>query len=144
MKRITLLTIIIALVAGTFIGCIAKDPLHDGIIQDVRDGIQADFPEELAKIDKIIIFENTMKVYMADDFDSTEFKKFGKAITSQFGFSMRKNKKLETTYHLHIFQKKKIDDKMEMKQIADCLFENATDRVKFKDLGLGEGKYDVY
>ena len=144
MKRVTFLMIIFTFVLGTFIGCIAKDPVHDIVIQEVRDALQTDFSDDLAMIDKIIIFENTMKLFMVDEFASENFKDFAGAATRFFGEKMRDNKKLESTYHLHIFQKKKIDDKMQMKQIAECLFENGSDRVRVKDLGLGEGKYDVY
>ena len=144
MKREIFLMVIIVMVVGSLFGCVAKDPLHDVIIQEVKDGLQVEYSEDLAKIDKIIIFENTMKIYMVDDYKPTEFKKFAKESAKQFGLMMRKNKKLESTYHLQIFQKKKIDDKKVVKQIAECLFENGSDRVTFKDLGLGDGKYDVY
>ncbi len=144
MKRISFLMIIFIIVAGAFTGCLAKDPLHDIIIQEVKDGLQEEFSDELAMITKIIIFENTMKVFMIDEYTSEGLKDFAKAITKLFGVRMRDNKKLEQTYHLHIFQKKKIDKKMRMKMIAECRFDNGSDRVTVKELGLGEGKYDVY
>lgn len=144
MKRISFLMIIFIIVAGAFTGCIAKDPLHDVIIQEVKDGLQEEFSDELAMIDNIIIFENTMKVYMFDEYTSEGLKGYASAITRLFGERMRDNKKLEQTYHMHIFQKKMIDNKMQMKMIAECRFENGSDRVTVKELGLGEGKYDVY
>ncbi|MCD6217869.1 hypothetical protein J7L05_08430 [bacterium] len=144
MKRISFLMVIFIIVAGAFTGCIAKDPVYDIVIQEVKDSLQEEFSDELAMVEKIIIFENTMKVYMLDEYNSEGLKDFAKAITRIYGERMRDNKKLAQTYHLHIFQKKMIDNKMQMKMIAECRFENGSDKVTVKELGLGEGKYDVY
>ena len=144
MKKAGFLLIALIAVYGFIIsGCVPKDPVHDIVIQDVQEGLQAEFSEDLAMIDNMIVFENMLKVYMMDDFPQERLIAFAKEVTRLFGTSMRENKKLDSTYHCNIYQKKMIDDKMKMKQIAECRMENITDRVTVKDLGLGSGKYDV-
>ena len=144
MKKVHYLTIIISVLAMALSSCIAKDPAHPVVIQEVRDGLQEEFSEEAAMIKKMIIFETTLKVYMVDEFPAAKLGAFAKKITRLFGNSMRANKKLFQVYNVSIFQKKMYEDKLQLKQIADCTFENGSDRVKVKELGLGEGKYDVY
>ena len=145
MKKLSLIFIgILLLAAFTLPGCVAKDPVHPIVIQAVRDGLQEEFGEELANVEKIIIFEYMMKIYMAPGWPNDNLGPFARKATFLFGTSMRTNKKRNVSYFLNVYQDKEIEGKMHRnKQIAECIMENATDRIDVKLLGLGSGKYDV-
>lgn len=144
MKKLHYLTIMISILVIALSGCIAKDPIHPIVIQEVLDGLQEEFSEEAAMIENILIFETRLKVFMVDEFPAEKLAAFTKKITRLFGVSMRKNKKLFQVYNVSIFQNKMYEDKLQRKEIADGTFENGSDRVKIRELGLGDGKYDVY
>lgn len=144
MKKIAfLLSSIIAFYILISAGCVAKDPVNDIVVQEIKDGLMAEYSVDMAMVTKITLFENLLKVYMTDEYPPEKLDKFAYALTKLYGERMRANKKLETTYHCSFFQKKMIDEKMQMKEIAECTFENTTDKVDVKILGLGSGKYDV-
>jgi len=137
---------LIALVLASILtgpSCIAKDPVLDVVIAEVKKELQAEYSDDLSKVKKMTIFENTMKIYMTDDYPNNKLEKFARAATKIYGIRMRSNKKLYQTYHLILFQNKQIENKVKLKPIAECLFENGADLVEVKLLGLGSGKYDV-
>jgi hypothetical protein len=142
-KTALLLSTIIAFYVLISAGCVAKDPVNDIVIQEIKDGLATEFSEDLAMVKNITLFENLLKVYMTDDYPADRLDKFARALTRLYGERMRANKKLETTYHASFFQNKKVDEKMQMKEIAECIFNNSSDKVTVKILGLGSGKYDV-
>ena len=144
MKKALFLLMIFSVLVLALSGCVAKNPTHDIVIAEVLDGLQEDYAEDAAMIKKIIIFESRLKVYMVDEYEPEKLGAFAKKITRLFGVSMRKNKILFQVWNMSMFQKKMYEDKFKLKEIANGTYENASDRVKIRELGLGEGKYDVY
>jgi hypothetical protein len=123
--------------------CVAKNPAHPVIIAEVKDGLNAEFSQELTSIENMIIFENTLKVYMAPDWPNDKLDALARRTTELFGPSMRKNKIRNVMYFVNFYQDKEVQgEKKKNKQIAECMFESQTDRIKVELLGLGEGKYD--
>ena len=143
MKRLILLIILIYPIMGMAMGCVAKDPAHPVVIKEVQDGLREKFSGDLAQVRKMSIFENTLKVFMVDEYSPDNLENFANATTKLFGERMRANKKLSQMYYVNFFQKKMVDNKKELKQSAECTFDNGSDRIKVKILGLGSGKYDV-
>ena len=123
--------------------CLAKDPILDVVIGEVKKDLQSEYGEDLAMVKKMTIFESTLKVYMTDDYPNDRLRKFAGATTKIYGERMRGNKKLFQLYHVTIFQNKKIDNKIQLKPIAECTFKNGSDQVEVHELGLGSGKYDI-
>lgn len=142
-KTALLLSSIFAICILFSAGCVAKDPVNDIVIQEIKDGLATDYAEDLAMVKNITLFENLLKVYVTDDYPADRLYNFADALTKMYGERMRANKKLETTYHASFFQKKMIDNKMQLKEIAECIFDNTSDKVTVKILGMGSGKYDV-
>jgi hypothetical protein len=142
-KTALLLSAIITFLVLISAGCVAKDPVNDVVIQEIKDGLATDYSDDLAMVTNITLFENLLKVYMTDEYPAERLEKFAYALTKVYGERMRANKKLETTYHVTIFQNKMIDDKKQLKAIADCIFDNASDKITVKALGTGTGKYDI-
>lgn len=126
-------------------GCVQKDPVDIVILEKVQTELAANHdPAIMTNITKWEVFKQNLKIWLADDYPEDKIKELTEKTAKAFGTIARTNGKVENSYIVQVFQKRKNETSGEEKvyNIAMGEFFNGKETVNVELYGLGDGKYD--
>jgi len=130
---------------GLVTGCVQKDPVDILVLQKVQEDLAANYdPAIMTNITKWEVFNQNLKIWLADDYPEDKIKDLTDKVAKTYGTISRTNGKIENSYVVQVYQKRKNQTSGEEKvyNVAAGEFFNGKEIVKTELFGLGDGKYD--
>lgn len=141
---LSICSLLIALLSLS-VGCVQKDPVDIVILEKVQTELAANHdPAIMTNITKWEVFKQNLKIWLADDYPEDKIKELTEKTAKAFGTIARTNGKVENSYIVQVFQKRKNETSGDEKvyNIAMGEFYNGKETVNVELYGLGDGKYD--